>query len=150
MHQYYFDDFSAGQVFITPGMTLTEGEIINFAMMYDPQAFHVDKVAAQDSLFGGLIASGFQTLALSFRLFMNTAVPATANLGGPGMDELRWLKPVRPGDTIKVRVTVLSVTPSRSKADRGSIVWGFETLNQGDEVVMTAKITSILRRRPMA
>lgn len=150
MHQYYFDDFSVGQVFITPGMTLTEGEIINFAMMYDPQAFHVDKVAAQDSLFGGLIASGFQTLALSFRLFMNTAVPATANLGGPGMDELRWLKPVRPGDTIKVRITVLSVTPSRSKADRGSIVWGFETLNQADDVVMTAKITSILRRRPAA
>lgn len=150
MHQYYFDDFSAGQVFVTPGMTLTEGEIINFAMMYDPQAFHVDKVAAQDSLFGGLIASGFQTLALSFRLFMNTAVPATANMGGPGMDELRWLKPVRPGDTIKVRITVLSVTPSRSKADRGSIVWGFETLNQADDVVMTAKITSILRRRPAA
>ena len=145
---YYFEDFVPGTVIQTAGTTLTEGEILDFALKYDPQPFHVDVEAAKHSIFGGLIASGFQTLALAFRLFSQTNVLAACSMGGPGMDECRWLKPVFPGDTLSVTVEVVEMRPSGSKPDRGSVKWRFEVRNQRAEIVLTAFITSILRRRP--
>jgi acyl dehydratase len=142
----FFEDFTPGRVFDTPGITLTEAAIIEFAARYDPQPFHLDREAAGRSIFEGLVASGFHTLCLSFRLFTQLAV-LTNNLGGPGLDDVRWHKPVRPGDTIRCRVTVAERRESSSKPDRGIITWRFETFNQRDEVVMTAFSLSFMKRR---
>ncbi len=143
----YFEDFPQGRVFETPGVTLSEAAIIDFAHRYDPQPFHVDVEAANRSpLFRGLVASGFHTLCLSFRLFTQLNLLGN-NLGGPGLDQVRWHTPVRPGDTIHCRVTVTEARPSRSKPDRGIITWGFETLNQRGEIVMSALSMSFLKRR---
>ncbi len=146
----HFEDLAPGAVFETPGATVTEAALVEFGLMWDPQPFHIDREAAGASMFEGLIASGFHTLCLSFRLFCQLGIVAGTNLGGPGMDELRWLKPVRPGDSLRVRVTVDEARPSRTKPDRGLVRWRFETLNQADEPVMTALITSLIRRRTPA
>jgi acyl dehydratase len=142
----FLEDFTEGRVFITPGITMTEAAIIDFAYRYDPQPFHLDREAAEQSIFGGLVASGFQTMSLSFRLFAQLGTLKN-NLGGPGVDVVRWPKPVFPGDTIHCRVTVAEQRPSNSKSDRGIIRWRFETLNQQDEVVMTAEFISFMKRR---
>ncbi|MFD2262059.1 MaoC family dehydratase [Lacibacterium aquatile] len=143
----HFDDLSEGQEFWTGGITLTEGMITDFAFLYDPQPFHIDRLAAEASVFKGLAASGFQTLCLSFRLIVQTGLLLGTNLAGTGMDEIRWHKPVRPGDTIRVRSTVKELKPSRSKSDRGSVTWFFETFNQADELVFSAYCTSIVLKR---
>jgi acyl dehydratase len=143
----YLDDFKAGDRFESAhGYTFTDADIIAFADRYDPQAFHLDVEAAKKSIFGGLIASGFQTLAATFRLVHGIGF-LTHNLGGPGMDELRWLKPVRPGDTLRAVVEIVEVTPSRSKPDRGALKYKVAAVNQSGETVMTALITSLVRRR---
>ena len=147
MAELYFEDFPQGRVFDTAGITVTEAAIIEFAHRYDPQPFHLDVEAARRSeIFGELVASGFQTLCLSFRLFTQLNILGN-NLGGPGVDAVRWPRPVRAGDTIQCRVTVTEARPSRSKPDRGIITWGFETFNQHGEVVMTALSMSFLKRR---
>ena len=146
MDGLFFEDFPQGRVFDTPGYTVTDTAIIDFAFQYDPQPFHLDREAAKHSIFGGLVASGFQTMALSFRLFTQLGTLRN-NLGGPGIDALRWPKPVHEGDTIRCRVTVAEARASSSKPDRGIIKWGFETLNQKDEVVMTAIFISFMKRR---
>jgi acyl dehydratase len=142
----FLEDFTEGSVIDTPGFTMTEASIIEFASRFDPQPFHIDREAAGRSMFEGLVASGFHTLCVSFRLFTQTAVLVN-NMGGPGLDDVRWHVPVRPGDTIRVRVTVAEARPSRSKPDRGIIKWRFETLNQRGEVVMTALSLSFMKRR---
>tara|TARA_R110002167_G_scaffold15034_10_gene60543 strand:+ start:1014 stop:1466 length:453 start_codon:yes stop_codon:yes gene_type:complete len=148
MHQdRYLDDFSLGERFVTPGITLTESEIIDFAMKYDPQAFHLDINAAADSLFGGLIGSGFQTLALSFRLFIQSGMLAACSMGSPGIDELRWLAPVRPGDTLHTEVEVLEVKPSVSKPDRGILRMRYVAINQHGDQVLSYIINHFLKRR---
>ncbi|WP_207062940.1 MaoC family dehydratase [Motiliproteus sp. SC1-56] len=144
----YLDDFSVGERFTTPGITLTESEVIDFAMKYDPQAFHLDVNAAGESLYGGLIASGFQTLSLSFRLFIQSGLLAKCSLGSPGIDELRWLAPVRPGDTLHTRVEVLEVNPSRSKPERGILRLRYEAVNQHGDPVLSYIINHLLSRRP--
>ena len=141
-----FEDFTVGRQFVTPGVTVTDAAVIDFGFQYDPQPFHIDREAAKISIFGGLIASGFHTLALSFRLFSMLGTLKN-NLGGPGLDDVRWLKPVFAGDTIHCRITVAAATPSRSKPDRGTLKWAFETLNHKSEVVMTATMLSFMRRR---
>lgn len=141
----YFDDFRVGDRFESPGATLTESLIIDFALTYDPQPFHLD---ASRSHFGAVIASGFQTLALAFRLFYQTGVFASANLGGPGIDELRWLKPVRAGDTIRSVVEIVELRPSTSKPDRGTLRFRLTGLNQHDETVLSAVFTVVFKRRP--
>lgn len=148
MADRYLEDFRVGEVFETRGLTLTEAQIIDFALRYDPQPFHLDVRAAERSLFGGLIASGFQTLALTFRLFYDTGVVRAANLGGTGAEQVQWLKPVRPGDTLRVRVEVLEVVPSRSDPTRGRVRFAYTTYNQADEVVMTMVLVHIVARRP--
>ncbi|PIE25491.1 MAG: acyl dehydratase [Neptuniibacter caesariensis] len=123
----YLDDFSVGDKFYGPGFTLSEGQIIEYALTYDPQPIHIDAMHAAEGPYGGIIASGFQTLSLCFRMLIQTREFETVSLGGPGLDELRFLAPVRPGDTIRTEAEIISVTPSQSKPDRGVMkiqVWG--------------------------
>ena len=144
----YFDDFKAGDELASTGATITEAQIIDFALKFDPQPFHVDVTAASAGPFGGLIASGFHTLALSFRLFWQTGALNDGSIGSPGIDEVRWLRPVRPGDTLRVRAKVVETRPSRSKPDRGVVRLEYTTSNQKDEVVMTLIGNQLMRTRP--
>lgn len=144
----YLDDLAAGQRFSTPGLTLTESEIIDFAWRYDPQPFHLDANAAADSPYGGLIASGFQSLAVCFRLFIQSGLLADSSMGSPGIDELRWLAPVRPGDTLHSEIEVLEVRPSSSKPDRGIARLKYQAVNQRGEAVLSFIVNHLLRRRP--
>lgn len=146
----YFDDFSVGERFVTRGVTLTESMIIGFAMTYDPQPFHIDVEAARQSNYGGLIASGFQTLALGFRMVLETGIFRVASMGSPGFDELRWLKPVRPGDTLHTEIEVMEKTPSRSKPDRGILRIAYRIKNQKEEEVLSFLSMHLLRRRAPA
>ena len=144
----WLEDFAPGQRFRTRGATLSEAQILDFAWTHDPQPFHIDKEAAAASPYGGIIASGFQTLLVSFRLIYQERIINAASLGSPGIDELRWLKPVRPGDTLHVEGEVLEVTPSRSKPDRGMVVVAYTIGNQAGEAVMTYRTMHLLQRRP--
>ncbi len=148
MTDLYFEDFEPGRRFATGGKTLSEAEILDYAWANDPQPFHIDAGAAEAGPYGGLIASGFQTLAVTFRLFYAEKIINAASMGSPGIDELKWLKPVRPGDTLRVEAEVLDARPSKSKPDRGIARIEYTTLNQDDEAVMTYITTHILRRRP--
>lgn len=147
-HHRYLDDFAPGERFATAGITLTEGQIIDFAMVYDPQPFHLDTHAAAQSPYGGLIASGFQTIALTFRLFIQTGIIAESSIGSPGIDELRWLAPVRPGDTLHAELEVLEVRPSRSKPDRGIVRMLYKTINQHGDTVASYIGNHLLKRAP--
>jgi acyl dehydratase len=133
--ELYFEDFAAGQVYELGSRTVTEDEIVDFARQWDPQPFHVDPEAAQQSVFGGLIASGWQTGAIWMRMYVD-AVLGSAARGSPGIEELRWLAPVRPGDTLYGRLTVLEATPSATKPDRGTIRIRGEMVNQDGVTVM--------------
>ena len=148
MSEVWFESFMVGQEFRTPGKTISEGEVLDFAFRYDPQPIHIDKTAAEKGLYGGLIASGWQTTAVGFRLFMSLNPFGEASMGSPGVDELRWLRPVRPGDTIRMVARVVEVKPSRSKPDRGIVNIAYSILNQNDEEVMTLKAAQLLRRKP--
>ena len=143
----YLDDFKPGDTFTTASATITEAMILDFAESYDPQPFHTDAAAAKKTIYGGLIASGFQTLALGFRLVWETGIIAPSSMGSPGFDELRWLKPVKPGDTLRVEGEVIEQTPSRSKPDRGIIRVAYRYLNQQGEAVLTCTMMHLLRRR---
>jgi acyl dehydratase len=147
---WYFDDLLPGHSFTTPGVTVSEAQILDFARVYDPQPFHIDSEAARDTEFGGLIASGFHTLSLSFAQFFRLEVFAKANLGSPGMEDLRWLKPLRPGDTIRVEAEVMEVKPSQSKPDRGIVVMRHDTFNQRGELILTVTCLHRLKRRGQA
>ncbi|HEY1504034.1 MAG TPA: MaoC family dehydratase [Stellaceae bacterium] len=144
----FLDDFAVGEKFVTAEIAVTEAMILAFARDYDPQPFHLDPVAAKESVYGGLIASGFQTLALGFRLVWDTGVLAGSSMGSPGFDELRWLKPVRAGDRLHVEAEVIAVAPSRSKPDRGIIRIAYRYLDQRGEPVLTCAMMHLLRRRP--
>lgn len=146
----YFDDFEPGDVIELGSRSITPEEIIAFAREFDPQPFHLDQEAGRRSIYGGLLASGWHTGALMMRLLCDGFLTDTVSLGSPGVDELRWLKPVRPGDTLSGRLTVLERIPSRSKPDRGIIRSLIEMRNQRGEVVMTVRGLSLLGRRPGA
>ena len=148
MDTRYLDDLTPGQRFTSPGITLTEAEIIDFAWRYDPQSFHLDANAAANSPYGGLIASGFQSLAICFRLFIQSGILAESSMGSPGIDELRWLAPVRPGDTLHSHIEVQEVRPSNSKPDRGIARLKYQAINQRGEVVLGFIVNHLLRRRP--
>ena len=146
----WFEDFRPGDVAEFGDDELTQAEIIAFAERYDPQIFHTDPEAAQASPYGGLIASGWQTASVMMRLLVDHFIPANASLGSPGVDELRWKLPVRPGDRLRVRVTVQDAMGSRSRPDRGVVRMFTEVLNQRGEVVMTSHGMLLFRRRPPA
>jgi acyl dehydratase len=147
MTDRYFDDFAVGESFETRGVTLTESGIIDFAMSYDPQPFHIDVEAARRSNYGGLIASGFQTLALGFRMVLETGIFRACSMGSPGFDELRWRRPVRPGDTLHVESEVMEKKPSSSRPDRGILRMAYRIKNQKGEEVLTFLSMHLLKRR---
>jgi acyl dehydratase len=135
----YFEDYIVGSTHEFGTLVVTEEEVIAFARRYDPQVFHVDPAAARKTHFGGLIASGWLTAGLMMRLLVDNFVSSVASLGSPGVNELRWLKPVRPGDELSIRVTIQEARRSRSKPDRGSVGSFVEVLNQNREVVMSVR-----------
>jgi acyl dehydratase len=144
----YFEDYPVGAMFAGGPIAVSEAEIIDFAGRYDPQPMHVDKAWAQNGPFGGLIASGWHTGALMMQLLTAHFVPRGGNLASPGLDELRWLKPVRPGDRLSLRATVTEARRSRSKPDQGVVRSFVEVLNQHGEVVMSLKPIGLMRLRP--
>jgi acyl dehydratase len=135
----WFEDYRPGLVLEFGAVRVDEAEIIDFACRYDPQPFHVDAENAAQGAYGGLIASGWHTGSLMMRMLVEHYLSPRSSLGSPGIDELRWLAPVRPGDTLSVRVTILEATRSRSKPDRGLVRAQMEVLNQRREVVMSLK-----------
>ncbi len=146
----YFDDYVVGDRFVTDSVTITEGMILQFARMYDTQVFHTNLDQAAQSNFGGLIGSGLQTLNFSFALFFRLELVQPVALGGPGLDNLRWTRPLRPGDTIHVVCEVTQARASRSKPDRGMLTMRHDTFNQADELILTFDCMHLLRRREAA
>jgi acyl dehydratase len=144
----YFEDYVEGAVHSFGRIAVEADEIIEFAKRFDPQDFHTNPEAAKQTPFGGLIASGWHTVGLMMRLYVAHYLTHVASLASPGINELRWLKPVRPGDTLSVRVTVLKATPSRSKPDRGAVTSFIEVFNQAGEAVMTLRAVNMIARRP--
>ena len=144
----YFEDFAEGQVYDLGELRVSEPEIVEFARKYDPQAFHVDPEAAQRSIFGGLIASGWHTGSMYMGLLVRGLLQQSATLGSPGVDEMRWLKPVRGGDLLRGRVTITSVRPSSKHADRGTVGTLGELFNEQGERVFFVRSAGIFARRP--
>ena len=143
----YFDDFSVGEVIKGRSATLTEAQIIDFALTYDPQSFHIDANAAAESQFGGIIASGFQTMGLCFRLLVQLGIFEACSLGGPGIDEVRFLAPVRPGDTLTSELEIIEHKASASKPDLGVVRYYVRGTNQHGNQVLSFIVTHMLKRR---
>ncbi len=147
MTDRYFEDFAVGEIFTTDGVTLTESAIIDFALQYDPQPFHMDVEAAKTTLFGRLAASGIQSLALSLRLYVDQRIFRASNMGGLGIDKLRWHKPVYAGDTIRVSIEITGHSASTTRADRGYVDLLMTTRNQAGETVLTFQTAQVVKRR---
>ena len=147
MPGHYFEDFRTGESFDSYGLTLTQAQIIEFAFAYDPQPFHVDVETADRSAFGGLVASGFQIAAIAVRLIRDTGILSGTGLGTTAADDMHWLKPVRPGDTLAVRAEVIEITPARSRTDRGFVRLRYTVSNQSREAVMTMTLNHVVARR---
>ena len=143
----YLEDFPVGERRRLGTTVVSEADVIRFATEFDPQAFHVDTEAAKLSIYGGVIASGWHTCALTMRVLVDSYLNDSASMGSPGIDELRWLKPVRPGDTLTVYSTADDVTFSKSKPDRGFLMSFTEVENQAGEVVLTMRGKSMMKRR---
>ena len=143
----YFEDYVPGAVCVYGDIAMTEANIVEFARRYDPQLMHADPEAAQRGAFGGLIASGWHTVACVMKILVEHYLSRVAAIVSPGIDELRWTAPVRPGDVLHVRVTVEAATPSRSKPDRGLVRTFIEALNQRDEIVLTMRAMNLILRR---
>ncbi len=144
----YFDDYLPGATYDCGSVSVSEDQIISFARQFDPQPFHVDPGAAARGPFGGLIASGWHTAALVMRQLVEHYLPEEASLGSPGLDAMRWPDPVRPGDTLRVRASVVETRRSLSKPDRGIMKTAIEAVNQDGRTVMRATAINFLRVRP--
>ena len=146
-YKYYWEDFPVGKVTEFGGITLTQEDIMRFANEFDPQPFHVDEDAAKQSVFGGIIASGWHTCGLAMRMMCDAYLLESASLGSPGVENIRWLKPVRPGDTLRVRSVVLEARPLESKPHVGLVRNRWEVLNQKGEEVMQMEGFGMFKRR---
>ena len=144
----YFEDFEVGSRRELGSYLVTEEEILTFARQYDPQPFHIDKEAAARSIYGGVISSGWMTCSIMMRLLVLSTTSKSASMGSPGVDEIRWLKPVYAGDTLTVVLNVLDTRPSQSKPDRGVVHTQWEATNQRGELVCTVKGMGMYGRRP--
>ena len=144
----YWDDYQIGMRFALGSTTFTTGEIVEFARQFDPQGFHVDAAAARQSMFGGLIASGWHVTSKLMRLFVDNYIDQRTALGSPGLDQVRWLKPVRPGDTLTAWAECADKVPSRSRPEMGIIHEHWGATNQNGELVVTVKGINMVRRRP--
>ena len=143
----YFEDYVPGSVHEFGSITVTQDEILEYARKFDPQNFHADPEAAKHTIFGGIIASGFHTCGMMMRLYADHYLSRVASLSSPGVDEVRWTQPVRPGDELSIRVTVSEARRSVSKPDRGIVRTYIEVLNQRQEVVMTMSAMNLLACR---
>ena len=143
----FFEDYEPGSVYEFGSIRVTEEEVLEFGRRFDPQVFHTDPAAAENTEYGGLIASGWHTAALMMRLYSDHYLPGDSTLVSPGVDELRWLRPVRPGDELSIRVTVADARPSRTKPDRGIVRSAVQVLNQRGEAVLTVTATNFFLRR---
>ncbi len=143
----WFEDFLPGWRTETTAVTVTERDVADFAFRFDPQPLHLDAEGAKDGPFEGIIASGFHTLSLSFALFFRLGLVGESNLGSPGMEELRWLRPLKVGDTIHVGVEVTAVRASQSRPDRGVVWMRHDTFNQRGELILTVNCMHMLKRR---
>ena len=146
--RYYWEDFTPGRVFEHGSRTLSQEEIIAFAREWDPQRFHTDPEAARETPFGGIVASGWHTGSVMMRMMCDAYLNESSCIGSPGIDEWRFAAPVRPGDTLRYRATVLEARTSASKPDRGIVKWRWELLNQRDEVVVSQVGSQFFLRRP--
>jgi acyl dehydratase len=144
----WFSDYQPGAVHEYGSVTVTEDELLEFAHKYDPQPIHIDPAYAKAGQFGGLIASGWHTSALMMRLLADNYLSKVASLASPGVDELRWPNPVRPGDVLRLRVEVAEARESRSKPDRGVVRTKIEMRNQNDEVVLSLVAVNMVAKRP--
>lgn len=142
-----FEDFRPGQVIEHPGLTVSREEILEFAREFDPQPFHLDEDAARASVLGGLCASGWHTCALLMRMIFEAYVEGSTSMGAPGLDELRWLRPVRPGDRLSMKATCLETRPSQSRPGMGLVRFTWDLYRQGGERVLTATGTNMFARR---
>lgn len=147
MNKLYFEDLKPGTVYELGTVTLSEQEIVDFAKLYDPQPFHVDVDAAQASIYGGVIASGWQTVCVFTRLFVDGFLGKAAAMGSPGIDELRWLQPVRPGTSLLASLEVIETRVSRSKPDRGIARLRCFMKDRAGEDVLTLIANVLFQRR---
>lgn len=145
--KYYWEDLTPGETVDIGSRTITEEEILAFARQFDPQPFHIDPEAAKDSIFGGLIASGWHSCGIVMRLMCDSYLNETASLGSPGLEEVRWMKPVRPGDTLRATRTIEESRPT-SKPDRGLVLTRWDMYNQKDEHVLMMRGYGLFGRRP--
>ncbi|MEO8739895.1 MAG: MaoC family dehydratase [Casimicrobiaceae bacterium] len=148
--QRYFEDYPMGAIFEGGPINVDEAEVIAFARRYDPQPFHIDAEAAARTMYGGIIASGWHTAAMTMRALVDKYLSSVASLGSPGVDDLRWILPVRPGDTLYVRIAVIEARRSRSKLDRGFVRTLIETRNQRGEQVLSMKAMNLMLCRDPA
>jgi acyl dehydratase len=145
--KYYWEDFKVGDTAPIGERVVDKDEVIAFAKTYDPQPFHIDEEAAKQSMFGGLIASGWHTVGMVMRMTVDSYLRDSASLGSPGVDNVRWLKPVRPGDTIRATRKVLETRASKSRPDMGIVTTRWDVFNQDDELVMTMEGYGMFQRR---
>jgi acyl dehydratase len=146
----YLEDLRVGDRFHSGPCEVTEAGIITFAREFDPQPFHLDRERAQQTIFKGLVASGWHTAAITMRLLVTCGLNLAGGAVGLGADELRWPRPVRPGDILRLELEIVEVRPSRSKPDRGTVRLRYVTRNQRNETVMTLMATALVPKRPVA
>lgn len=144
----YYEDYDVGEIITAAGVTIAEADILDFAFRYDPQPFHLDKTAAEASIYQGLIASGWQTGLLGFRMLLQAGLLGKGSMGSPGLDELRWYLPVRPGDTLYGKASIESKRESQSKPDRGIVKMKYWVENQKGETVMSFFGNQLVKKRP--
>ena len=147
MTTYYWEDFTVGDTSVLGEKVVDKEEMIAFATAYDPQPFHIDETAAKESFFGGLIASGWHTCAMVMRMMVDSYLRDSASLGSPGVENVRWLKPVRPGDTIRAQRRVLETRPSQTKPRIGIVKHRWEVFNQDGDLVMSMEGYGMFERR---
>lgn len=148
MTRYWFEDFTPGWTFENGPRMLAAAEIVAFAREWDPQTYHTDEVRARESPYGGLIASGWQTAGVAMRLMCDGYLLESSCVGSPGIDELKFLKPVRPGDALRFRSTVIEAAPSKTKPNRGTVTFRWEVINQRGEVALSMVGKQLFLTRP--
>ena len=145
--KYYWEDFVPGETIEIGRKSVTRDEMLAFSREFDPQPFHVDEVAAQSSIYGGLIASGWHTCAILMRTMCDAYLLESASMGSPGLDNIRWFKPVRPGDTLRMMRTIVESRPSASRPEMGLVRVLWEVFNQNEEKAMSVDGIQMFRRR---
>lgn len=148
MNSRFYEDYRVGEIVTAGGVRLSEAMIVSFAYAHDPQPFHLDPAAAEQSIYGGLIASGWQVGLIGFRMLLQAGLLGEGSMGSPGMDEMRWHLPARPGDTLYAEAEILGMRPSGSKPELGILQTAYRIHNQRHELVMSWHGIQLIRRRP--